>query len=244
VPLKTTFTAVVDGSDGDTYLEQVDGKFLDTSLTANGKVIGLAGVPGRRVELDVHVDDGRVEDLLRLAIDSVKPILRGDVKFDAHLVIPPRKAKVLDKMSLRGTFGLTQAKFTDASVQTKITGLSKHGQGRKNEDQIADVMSNLRGTFLIDNSMVTFRQLSFGVPGATVELTGQYGMRTQNMDFHGHLLMDATISQAAGGGIKSFFLKAVDPFFKKNGSGTSLPIKITGNRKDPKFGLELFGKKK
>ena len=55
-------------------------------------------------------------------------------------------------------------------------------------------------------------------------------------------MMDATISQAAGGGMKSFFLKAVDPFFRKNGKGAVVPIKITGNRKDPKFGLELFKK--
>ena len=146
-------------------------------------------------------------------------------------------------MILRGTFGLTQAKFTDSSVQTKITGLSKHGQGMNNDDLLADVMSNLRGTFVIENATATFPALRFGVPGAAVNLSGRYGMRTQDIDFHGQLTMDATISQAAGGGIKSFFLKAVDPFFRKNGSGTVLPIKITGNRKDPKFGLEFFGKK-
>jgi hypothetical protein len=244
VPLTTTFSAVVDGSDGDTYLDKVDAKFLDTALTAKGAVIGLEGVHGRKVELDVHVDNGRVEDLLRLAVDSSKPLLRGAVNFDARLEIPPRKAKVLDKMSLRGTFGLTQAKFTDSSVQTKITGLSKHGQGLKNEEPLADVMSNLRGRFIIENATAVFPALKFGVPGAVVDLSGRYGMRTQNIDFHGHLVMDATISEAAGGGIKSFFLKAVDPFFKKNGAGTVLPIKITGNRKDPQFGLELFGKKK
>ena len=244
VPLTTKFTATVDGSDGDTYLDRVDARFLSTNVTAKGKVIGLAGVHGRQVELDVHVENGRVEDLLRLAVDADKPMLRGAVRFDARLVIPPRQAKVLDRMSLRGTFGLTQASFTDASVQTKITGLSKHGQGMNNEDSLADVMSNLRGTFIIENSTATFPNLQFRVPGAVVELAGRYGMRTQDVDFHGHLVMDATISEAAGGGMKSFFLKAVDPFFKKDGAGTSLPIKITGNRKDPQFGLELFGKKK
>jgi hypothetical protein len=90
---------------------------------------------------------------------------------------------------------------------------------------------------------VSFSELSFGVPGATVQLAGNYKIRSQEMDFHGHLIMDATLSEAAGGGIKSFFLKAVDPFFKKDGKGTVLPIKITGSRKDPKFGLELFKKK-
>jgi hypothetical protein len=244
VPLKTTFAATVDGSDGDTYLDRVDAKFLSTSVIAKGKVIGLEGVHGRQVELDVRVEDGRVEDLLRLAVDSAKPILRGNVQFEARLVIPPRKAKVLDKMMLRGTFGLTQAKFTDPSVQTKITGLSKHGQGIDNDEALADVMSNLRGTFIIENAAVAFPNLKFSVPGAMVDLAGRYGMRTQDIDFHGHLSMDATISEASGGGIKSFFLKAVDPFFKKDGAGTVLPIKITGNRKDPQFGLELFGKKK
>jgi hypothetical protein len=244
VPLKTKFVAIVDGSDGDTHLENVDASFLDTQLNAKGAVIGLEGVHGRQVELDVHVEKGRIEDLLKLAIDSAKPMLRGAVQFQARLVIPPRKAKVLDKMNLRGTFGLTQAKFTDASVQSKITGLSRHGQGMKSDDPLGDVMSNLRGRFVIENASASFPELNFGVPGATVELAGRYAMRTQDLDFHGHLVMDATLSEAAGGGIKSFFLKAVDPFFKKNGSGTSLPIKITGNRKDPKVGLELFKKDK
>ena len=64
VPLKTTFTAIVDGSDGDTYLNRVDATFLDTSLTAHGAVIGFEGVRGRQVEVDVTIQQGRIEDLL------------------------------------------------------------------------------------------------------------------------------------------------------------------------------------
>jgi hypothetical protein len=51
--------------------------------------------------------------------------------------------------------------------------------------------------------------------------------------------MQATISQAAGGGVKSVFLKVVDPFFKKKGAGTVLPIRVRGTRADPKFGLDV-----
>jgi hypothetical protein len=244
VPLKTTFTAVVDGSDGDTILENVDGSFLDTQLTAKGAVIGLQGGRGRQVEVDVRVQKGRVEDLLKLAVDSDKPLLRGAVQFQAKLIVPPRKAKVLDKLILRGTFGLSQARFTDTSVQSKITGLSRHGQGMKNGDPLADVMSNLRGTFVFQNAVATFPELKFGVPGAVVELSGRYAIRPQDLDFHGQLVMDATLSQAAGGGLKSFFLKPIDPFFRKKGAGTVLPIKITGTRKDPKVGLELFKRSK
>lgn len=65
-------------------------------------------------------------------------------------------------------------------------------------------------------------------------------MRTETIDFKGHLKLQATLSQVAGGVVKGFFLKAFDPFFKKQGAGMVLPIKITGSRKAPKFGLDMF----
>ena len=51
--------------------------------------------------------------------------------------------------------------------------------------------------------------------------------------------MQATISEAAGGGVKSVFLKIVDPLFKKKGAGAVLPIRVRGTREDPKFGLDV-----
>ena len=105
VPLKTRFTAIVDGSDGDTYLKQVDASFLDTSMTAHGAVIGLEGVQGRRIEVDVNMENGRIEDLLQLAVQSEKPILLGAARLQAKLVIPPEKKKVIDKLQLNGEFG-------------------------------------------------------------------------------------------------------------------------------------------
>jgi hypothetical protein len=43
-------------------------------------------------------------------------------------------------------------------------------------------------------------------------------------------------------GFKSFLLKPFDPFFRKNGV-TVLPIKVTGTRAQPEFGLEFHRKK-
>jgi hypothetical protein len=245
VPLSTRFKAVVDGSDGDTYLTRVDGKFLNTQLVASGKVVGIEGVRGREVQIDTTIDKGRVEDLLRLAMDSKKPLLVGPAHLQAHILIPAEKGrKVIDKMKLRGEFGLTQAKFTDATVQQKLVGLSRHGQGKDSAEAMGEVVSDLRGRFIVDHAVVTFTDLTFGVPGAVVKLAGTYGMRSEQLNFKGELRLEATLSEAMGGGVKGFFLKAFDPFFKKRGAGTVLPIKIEGTRKDPKFGLNLFGKDK
>ena len=240
VPLSTNFSAIVDGSDGDTYLTQVKAKILNSELTAQGAVIGFEGVRGRQVEIDVTMPNGRIEDLLRLTVDSEKPLLVGGVHLKARLVIPPEKKKVIDKLKLRGEFGLTKAKFTDSSVQTKLTGLSRRGQGMNNNEPVADVVSNLSGRLILENGVALFPTLTFSVPGAQVQLAGRYGMRSGELTFRGKLAMEATLSQVAGGGVKGFFLKAFDPFFRKPGAGMVLPIKITGTRKAPKFGLDMF----
>lgn len=90
---------------------------------------------------------------------------------------------------------------------------------------------------MLDNGVIGFRGLTFVVTGAEVALDGKYGLEKQDLDFHGKLRMQAKISQTMTG-IKSFVLKAVDPFFRKNGA-TELPIKITGQRDHPSFGLDL-----
>lgn len=52
--------------------------------------------------------------------------------------------------------------------------------------------------------------------------------------------MQASISDAVGtGGVEKLLLKIVDPLFRKKGAGAVVPIKITGTRRDPKFGLDI-----
>ncbi len=79
--------------------------------------------------------------------------------------------------------------------------------------------------------------MSFEVEGAAARLSGTYPLKNEELDFHGQLLLDAKLSQATTG-FKSILLQAVDSFFRKEGK-TVLPIKITGNRDKPSFGLDL-----
>jgi hypothetical protein len=141
---------------------------------------------------------------------------------------------------LRGYFVLSKGTFTDAGVQTKLTGLSLRGRGIDKDEAAGEVLSNLRGRFDVKDAVVRFSSLTFSVPGAAVELAGRYGLRDEALDFRGRLKMQAPLSEVAGGGLKGFFLKAFDPFFRKPEAGMVLPIKIEGTRKDPKFGLNVF----
>jgi hypothetical protein len=49
--------------------------------------------------------------------------------------------------------------------------------------------------------------------------------------------LKAKVSQTQTGW-KRWALKPVDPLFAKNGGGTFLHIKVEGNSKQPKFGLD------
>ena len=84
--------------------------------------------------------------------------------------------------------------------------------------------------------------MSFSVPGAAILLNGTYNIRGEDLDFDGQLRMKARISQTVTGA-KSFFLKAIDPFFAKNGAGAVIPISITGKRDTPTIGVTVFHKK-
>jgi len=237
VPLDTTFHAVVDGTNGDTYLKRIDAKFLDTSLTTSGAVTGEKGKKGRTITLQVHMPKGRIEDVLALAVQTPKPVMRGTIALDTSMTIPPGESRVADRIELDGRFALEQARFTDRVVQEQIATLSTRARGHNPQDGLARVVSDMHGTLTVRNGHARFHPVAFDVPGAAVVLNGSYGLRTGRLDFDGTLTMDATVSQAAGG-VKGFFLKVVDPLFKRKGAGAVLPIHVRGTREQPKFGLD------
>jgi hypothetical protein len=237
VPLDTTFHAVVDGTNGDTYLKQVDAKLAETAISASGAIVGEVGGKGHTVKIDVTIAKGRIQDLLLLAVKAPKPVMIGTVRLSAALLLPPGKAAVADRLSLDGRFALRHARFTNDEVQQQLANLSRRAQGKQKDEPISPIVSDMSGRFVLRDGTVRFQNLQFDVPGATVDLAGHYGLRNEQVDFAGTLGMDASISKAAGGGIKSALLKPIDPLFRKQGKGALLPITIKGPRKQPKFGM-------
>lgn len=238
VHLTTQFHAIVDGTDGDTYLQPIHAQFGNSSLVARGGVYGNPGEKGKTIRLDVTVSHSRIEDLLRLAVKGNKPLMTGAVTFNTKFVLPPGERDIAEKLHLDGGFGVGSAHFTNFKVQDRIDELSQRARGQvgdKAEDE--SVVSNLRGQFALDNGIIKFSRLNFTVPGAEVRLAGRYGLNNETMDFEGTLRTQAKVSQMTTG-VKSFFLKLADPFFKKHGAGAVVPIKIAGTREQPKFGLD------
>lgn len=238
VHLKTQFHAIVDGTDGDTYLDPVNAQFGRSSIVARGGVYGRPGVKGKTVSLDVTVSNSRIEDLLRLAVKGDKPLITGAVAFRTKFELPPGDQDVIQKLRLDGGFGVNSARFTSFNVQEKVDELSQRARGQVGDEAEAEsVVSNLRGRFILNNGTIRFSSLNFNVPGAAVNLLGGYGLRGEEIDFTGTLRTQAKVSQMTTG-VKSFFLKLADPLFKKKGAGAVVPIKISGTREEPKFGLD------
>jgi len=238
VPLKTRFHAIVDGTNGDTALERVEGRLLETLIVARGAVVRTEDVKGRRISLDVTIDDGRIEDVLKLAVKAVKPVMTGRMQLKAKLLLPAGDRDVIDKLDLAGTFKLHEARFTNVNVQEKINALSQHGKGHETAASGPSVVSRLSGTFTLRAGTLTFSDLSFGVPGAIVQLAGTYDVKHEILDFRGNLLLDATLAETTSGW-KAVLGRIAQPLFRRQGGGSKLPIRISGPREQPEFGLDV-----
>jgi hypothetical protein len=239
MPLTTQFEAVVDGTNGDTYLNAVKAQLRQTPILASGKIVDDSpGVKGRTIDLQVKIAGGRIEDLLYLAVKSPQPALTGRVGLTAALLLQPGRGDVIERLRLGGRFDLDAAQFTDAEVRQKLASMSARAQGHPGE-AAARVLSEFSGSFKLASSVMSLSDLKFKMPGAAVQLAGSYGLKSEALEFDGTLRMDATISEAAGGGVKSVLLKVVDPIFKRKGAGTVLPIKVRGTRKEPQIKVDV-----
>jgi AsmA-like C-terminal region len=236
VPLRTTFEALVDGTNGDTILQPVKGTLGSTEFTTSGGILKREGDTRRTIRLDVSMPAGDLRDILTLAMRS-PPFMQGQIFLKTTIDIPPLTGKVREKLLLDGQFEISRGRFLRSSIQKQIDSLSRRGQGQPQNEEIDAVVSVMGGRFKLENEVITFQSLSFAVPGAGVDLTGSYDLDQDALDFHGTLRLRATVSQTMTGW-KRWALKPVDPFFSKQGSGTLLNIQVVGSSKEPNFGRD------
>jgi hypothetical protein len=192
---------------------------------------------GKSVILDVVMKEGRIDDVLKLAMKGGKPFLTGGVGLKLKFDLPPGQGEVADRLRISGNFDLRDANFTSATVQEKIDEFSRRGQGRPKDESIEEVPTNLKGTFSMADGVMRFSELFFNIPGADVDLKGRYRFADESLAFRGKMRLEAKVSQTQTGW-KRILLKPVDPFFSKQGAGTLLSIQIAGSRANPEFGRD------
>jgi len=236
VPLETQFHSIVDGTNGNTLLEPVDALLGTTKIHTSGGVVEIEGQKGRTITLDVVMTEAALEDVLRLAVKGDRPPLTGGLKLRASLLIPPGDRKAMDKLQLDGTFEVATARFTKATLQAKVDAFSTKASGK--QDETPDpVVSNFNGRFRMRDGVIHLSNVTFAMPGARVNVSGHYTLRTQALDFQGTVRLDAKLSSLTTG-VRSFLLRAVDGLFRHDGI-TVVPISVGGTASQPAVTLDV-----
>jgi len=241
VPLITRFKAIVDGTNGDTWLDRVDATLGQSNIVASGAIVRERDVKGRHVALDIRIRDARIEDVLRLAVKAAKTPMTGRMELTTTFLLPAGEQDVIDRLNLNGRFRLAQARFSNIDLQRRIEALSLRARGKEDAEPSESgpsVVSNLRGRFVMRGAKIDFKELTFTIPGAEVQLAGLYDLHSETLDFKGQLLVDASLADMTSG-FKSFLARLAQPFFRRPGGGSQFPIKISGPRSKPEFGLDM-----
>ena len=191
--------ALVDGTNGDTTLHDVDALLANTPIKAKGGILHTPGRKGRTVILEATIDKGQLPDVLRLALDDKEPFMNGLLTLRCLLNLPPGDIRVVDRLELDGEFTVEQLKFASDAVQGKVDEFSRRGRGRPTDVTIQNVASTMRGGFHLKDGVLRFSGLRFGVRGALVQLNGYYVLRGGALDFRGSVRLDARASQTMTG---------------------------------------------
>lgn len=242
VPVKSEYHAIVNAMNGDVTLQRVDSTVLKTRVLAKGSIEGRKGADGKFASIDLAVDKGRIQDVLRVFSKAPKPPLNGATGFRAHVELPPGDAPFLKKVILVGDFGVADAQFTKPKTQESVTELSIRGGGKNPEEEQEDpdnFVSNLSGHVELRGGIATFTDFRFIVPDAKATMHGTYNVIDERVDLHGILRTTAKFSETTGG-FKSVLLKFFDPFFKRKKGGGKVPVQLTGTYSDPHPALDLM----
>ena len=236
IPLNTQFRGTVDLTNGDVFLPSLRAWLGKTHLDAATEITGFP----KRVKLDVKRGEGQVQDLILLFSRAPRSPISGPIQFQTSVVLPPEKRTFKQRVQLTGEFNIGPARFTSPNTRAHVNQLSERARGDKDKDgaQGEEVLSRLNGTVRLEDGISHFSSVSFFVPGATAIMHGTYNLMNKRVNFHGTMRMKAEVSQATTG-VKSVFLKLLDPFFKRKHAGAEVPVSMQGTYGHTHFSARL-----
>lgn len=244
IHLSTQYSGSLDLRNGDVTLPTLQARLGNTNLVAHATV---AGNP-KTVSLNVTEGKGEIQDLMLMFSSAPRSPITGPIVFHTQVVLPPEHRRFKERVQLTGDFDINPARFTSSESQKSVDQLSERARGKKDKGKDFDedddyagferVLTNLVGQVRLRNGVATFSRIAFAVPGAQADMNGTYSLLNKHVDFRGKMRMQATVSQATTG-TKSFFLKAIDPLYKKKGAGAVVPVTMTGAYGNTHFAAKL-----
>jgi hypothetical protein len=247
VPLHTRFHAIVDGMNGNTYLQPVDAMLARSHVVATGAVTRAPGDSGHHVQLQIRIGPADIADMLRVGVKTNPPVMHGSLHMETSFDLPPGKASVAERMRLKGRFQMENVLFTNYKVQNDMNQLSLRGQGQAGQANdaahhlIKPIPAAMQGDFTLESAGLTLTGLHCDVPGADIAVDGLYSLDGKRFAIHGKARLEAKASQMVTGW-RSLLLMPVDPMLAKHGAGVEVPFEISGTEAEPKFGVDLFGR--
>ncbi len=232
-PVNATMQATLSGMHGDLNIQAIDVKVGTTQIHASGAIQG----DPKTTNLDVTVDRGRAEDVMRPFMEHEVPIV-GVVSLKAHAYLGPPGDGFIQQFRMTGAFDIPAERVSDRETEKNLSAFSERASGKRGPNtgvdpgksptnDAKDVLSSLKGSANIKNGVVSTSGLTFHVAGAIAKLAGTFNFHDERVHLTGNLKMDTDISHTATG-FKSVLLKPLAPFFKKKNAGAVLPIAVTG----------------
>ncbi len=252
-PVTTSAHYTINGLSGDVLLDAI-AKFSSTAIHVKGGVVGSP----KTMDVDLSIPAGRAEDVLRPFLHADSPIA-GTVWLQSHAHVDPAGHGVyfLDRLHVDGFFDVPAERLTNSKTEKELSAFSDRARkaqpfkaepeaalppGGTAQSNEADVLSSLKGKARIEKGNITTQGMEFQIPGAVVDLHGAFSLRGGSVHLAGNLRMQSDVSHATTG-FKSFLLKPLIPFFKKQKAGAVVPIVVTGKPGSYKVDQDLLGKK-
>ena len=188
--LLTSYRAVVDGSTGDTTLNQVQAKFNHTEIEATGVIRTDAEQPGKDLFLEVNVEQGQIQDLLLPFALGKRAAMTGEVRLSAKVDLPPGPARFLEKLKIKAEFDINHGRFASERTQSRINDLSKSAEGVPKAEAKGNrtiIFSELRGRVEAQNGNAIFSRSQFLAPGAEASISGSYSLLDTRLHLRGLL---------------------------------------------------------
>lgn len=229
-PVHGSIRFIVDALNGDVFMTQLEVQSGQTVIRAHGQVAGSPKI----TELEIAMDKGRVEDVLRPFSKRQVPV-DGPATLHAHAYVAAPGKPFLERLQLVGHFDAPAEVSTEKAIEQKLSAFSRREVENAQDPRKpapppgADAISSIQGPATIRKGVISTPGIVFRIPGASATLHGTFALEDQAVHLAGTLEMAAGISHAVAGW-KSVVLKLLQPvlFHRHRRPGSSIPIVVVG----------------